>query len=194
MSQQPQWLTDDSDSPSPPIPTVDETEPVVVNSSSDGSSQYKSLALKVLAFINIGVSVFMAATGALGVKYATEKDDEESSTEVEEKAQNVFVGIYMCLFAFILCFFELVQLVKIEFLQDALKRNFGFLYGKAGKCMYILFMAVICFGLSEPKDVSLACGIIVGVWGPAQFVYFLRFPDHFDNVEKYKPHLDVNLK
>ena len=106
MSQQPQWLTDDSDSPRPPIPTVDKTEPVLVNSSTDGSSQYKSLALKVLAFINIGVSVFMAATGALGVKYATEKDDEESSTEVEEKAQNVFVGIYMCLFAFILCFFE----------------------------------------------------------------------------------------
>jgi Mn2+/Fe2+ NRAMP family transporter len=192
---QPQWLSDDSDSPSPPAPTVDRTEPSVVDSTSaGGSAQYKSLALNVLAFINIGVSVFMAATGALGVKYATEKDDEESSTEVEEKAQNVFVGIYMCLFAFILCFFELVQLVNIDYLQNVFKRNFGFLYGKAGKCMYILFMAVICFGLSEPKDVSLACGIIVGVWGPVQFAYFLRFPDHFNNVEKYKPHLDINLK
>jgi hypothetical protein len=153
--------------------------------------KYKRLANNVMTFTNMGMAVFMAATGALGIMGATKTTAAPGSKAERNDAQDVFVGVYMCLFAAILFFFELANLSGIKSFINVLKRNFGFLYGKNGKCVYIIFMAIMSFGLTQPKDVALACGIIVGTWGPVQVAYYCRFPDHYQDYEKYKPEVEI---
>jgi len=126
-------------------------------------------------FMNMGLCVFMAATGALGVKYSTGISD----------SGNAFVGVYMCLFASILFTHELIQLYPCEVLDNFGKRNFGFLYGINGKSIYTCFMAILCFGLRKPYDLALPCGIVVFAWGIVQVLYHWRFPDHFDKLDKF---------
>ena len=96
----------------------------------------------------------------------------------------------MVLFALILFCYEVAYVTKIETLNMIMKRNFGFLYGVIGKCSYIIFMAILVFGLSQPRTLVLACGIIVACWAPVQLLYYMRFPDHFDKVTKYDPRED----
>ena len=152
--------------------------------------KYKTVAQMTLAFINIGVCVFMAATGVLGISGAVKKEEEESDPNGELAVTDVFVGTYMVLFALILFCYEVAYVTKIETLNMIMKRNFGFLYGVIGKCSYIIFMAILVFGLSQPRTLVLACGIIVACWAPVQLLYYMRFPDHFDKVTKYDPRED----
>jgi hypothetical protein len=152
--------------------------------------KYKTVAQMTLAFINIGVCVFMAATGVLGISGAVKKEEEESDQNGELAVTDVFVGTYMVLFALILFCYEVAYVTKIETLNMIMKRNFGFLYGVIGKCSYIIFMAILVFGLSQPRTLVLACGIIVACWAPVQLLYYMRFPDHFDKVTKYDPRED----
>jgi len=189
MSNEPAWLTGDTassgskggfGSPSSGGDTIPERSGSGNLSGSghdETPSAYKGCAKAFFSFMNMGMCVFMAATGALGVRMADGVND----------AGVVFVGIYMCLFALILFSFEVVQICPCTFFDDIMKKNFGFLYGTIGKSLYTMFMAVLCFGLTKPADISLACGIIVGVWGPVQVAYYYRFPDHFDRKEKYLP-------
>ena len=158
----------------------------------DGGPRYKMAAQMTLAFINIGMCIFMAATGVLGIMGAVElrKEEEESSSNDELAITDVFVGTYMILFGLVLFCYEVAYLSKIEFLNLVMKRNFGFLYGVLGKCCYIIFIAILVFGLSQPPKMVLACGITVACWAPIQLLYYMRFPDHFDKVEKYNPRED----
>ena len=75
----------------------------------------------------MGISVMMAATGALVVAKADGVDD----TGI------VFIGLYMCLFAAILFCYELIQIKPIEKLDGIYKENFGFLYGPNGRGIYM---------------------------------------------------------
>ena len=93
--------------------------------------KYKTAAQLVLAFMNIGVCVFMAATGVLGISGAVKlrKEEMETSSNDELAVTDVFVGTYMILFSFILFCYEIAYVTKIEVLNLVMKRNFGFLYG-----------------------------------------------------------------
>jgi hypothetical protein len=151
------------------------------SSSGSGVSQeggrYKPLAKGLFTFFNLGICVFMAATGALGVKFSAGVTD----------TGNAFVGVYMCLFAAILFSFEIIQLYPCDAIDGFYKRNFGFLYGVMGKSAYTCFMAILCFGLRKPWDLAMPCGIVVFAFGLFQVAYHWRFPDHFDKKEKYVP-------
>tara|TARA_B110000090_G_C13257258_1_gene398877 strand:- start:189 stop:632 length:444 start_codon:yes stop_codon:yes gene_type:complete len=137
----------------------------------------------------LGVMAGSRSSNAIGVE---EADLASNAPMTQEELGNVFVGIYMVLFALILFLFEMSQLCKCwDAFDNAVKRNFGFLYGQIGKCCYTLFMAILVFGLTEPRDIALSCGIIVGLWGPVQVIYWMRFPDHFDEVVKYQPGKDI---
>lgn len=78
--------------------------------------------------MNLGLMIFMAATGALGIGGSDNVDD----TGV------VFVGIYLIVFAAILTFFEIAQLCPGGRLDEFVKRNFGFLYGNIGKGLFLV--------------------------------------------------------
>ena len=110
--------------PSAPSSTVVEN---TAPSSIGTQPKYKTLVKIVLLVLNIGLSVMMSFTGALGVGNAQSASD----------TGNVFVGIYMCLFAAILATFEIIQIRPCGFIDEFYKKNFGFLYGMIGKGLYI---------------------------------------------------------
>ncbi len=78
--------------------------------------------------INMGLSVMMAATGALGV----------GSADTASESGTAFTGIYMVLFAAILFIYELIQIRPCESFDMLWKKNFGFLYGPNGKALYMI--------------------------------------------------------
>lgn len=81
-----------------------------------------------MVFINLGMMIFLAATGALGVK---------SSTSINDTGV-VFMGIYMILFAAIVTIYEISQFFPGGSLDNVMKKNFGFMYGVIGKGLFIL--------------------------------------------------------
>lgn len=60
------------------------------------------------------------------------------------------------------------------------KGNFGFLYGTKGKALYIIFVAFLSFGLTEPATLCLATGSLFALLGGAQITMFLKYPEYFD--------------
>jgi len=169
--------------------------------------KYKCYAQYTFHLINMGICFFVAGTGALALKFATDStriiqtlpsigavlcnpnNITECSTK-EDDIGNSFVGIYMVLFALILFVFEMGQLCSIGPVDRMMKKNFGFLYGINGKACYIVFMAILVFGLTQPKDMATACGITTGSWAPVMILYAMKFPDHFDKHAKYNPATD----
>lgn len=97
------------------------------NNASGNAPPHKALVNSIMTFVTMGVSVMMAACGALVVNTA----DSVNDTGV------VFIGVYMCLFAAILFCYELIQLKPIEKLDGVYKENFGFLYGPNGRGIYM---------------------------------------------------------
>eukprot|EP01041_Mallomonas_annulata_P007175 gene7175-14618_t len=179
----PSWL---SESPAqgthapPNAPTTDSSsrQAEKLGTNADGSvPRYKSTVKVSLLILNVGVAVMMSATGALGVENASSVSD----------TGNVFVGIYMCLFAAILATFEIVQIRPCGAIDEFYKKNFGFLYGTIGKGLYIFFIAILSFGLTYPKELSLATGIVVSFVGLGQIALYMKYPQFFDVKEKYQP-------
>lgn len=72
--------------------------------------------------------IFLAAVGALGIGSAEGIDDTGL----------IFVGLYLIIFAGLVFFYELAQVLKWERLDLFMKMNFGFLYGVNGKGIFIL--------------------------------------------------------
>jgi len=155
----------------------------------------------------MGVCVFVAATGVLAIMFATDSaripqtlpniglvlcnpnNIADCSTK-EDDIGNSFVGAYIIIFALILFAFEIAQVCHIGILDKVMKKNFGFLYGINGKACYIIFMAILVFGLTEPKGMATACGIVTGSWAPIMVLFYMKFPDHYDKVVKYNPATD----
>ena len=67
------------------------------------------------------------------------------------------------------------------------KRNFGFLYGPVGRGMYMVFIAILCFGISDPYELALASGVVIAFFGCLQIFISLCYPQYFDKKEKYVP-------
>ena len=160
-------------------------------------------------FLTIGMCVFVAATGAMAVKFSTSENrvlsvdgssmctpmipatnpptaSAECATPANDTG-NVFVGLYMVAFAFILFVFEVGRLTGATAINTLMKKNFGFLTGVHGKSLYIIFMAILIFGLTQPIDLATACGITVGLYGPILTIYNMKFPEHFEKIKKYDP-------
>ena len=78
--------------------------------------------------VNMGLWVFVAATGCIGIL----SSDSFSDTGL------VFVGLYLMMFSFVGFIFEFAQLKADSSLDNLIKRNFGFLYGPLGKGSYQL--------------------------------------------------------
>ena len=80
---------------------------------------------RIFYVFNLGIPVFLAYTGAMGLLALTSYNSDSTAT--------VFQSIYMLLFAALLFIFEAVQICPCEPVDNVLKRNFGFFYGVFGK-------------------------------------------------------------
>jgi hypothetical protein len=85
------------------------------------------------------------------------------------------------------------QFAKYEFcgyIDEVWKKNFGFLYGVGGKSLFIIFMAILAFGIDEPKvkAMAISTGVIVLFGGVVQGIIYWKWPEYFDKKEKFVPH------
>jgi hypothetical protein len=109
--------------------------------------------------------------------------------------------------------YEILQIYPCTGVDTFYKKNFGFLYGMAGKCGFIVFMALLCFGLVTPNEanttststttdisnakglniqtqaqqLAVATGVLVGLWGIIQYICYWKLPQFFDQKEKFRP-------
>jgi hypothetical protein len=120
-------LRNSGSSPSPAAQQVQSNN--MQHTSSGGAGNGKSSAVRgLLIMTNAGLMVFMAATGALAIYHSNDIDD----TGV------IFVGIYLMLFSALLFIYEVIQIAPCDALDNLYKRNFGFLYGIIGKCLFLI--------------------------------------------------------
>ena len=102
----------------------------------------------VADIINLSLMTMMSATGVLGIKNSSSITDTST----------VIVGLYMILFSAILVIYEIIQIYPCSLIDNAYKRNFGFLYGLMGKSGFTVFMAVLSFGITDPQKLAFATG------------------------------------
>ena len=84
-----------------------------------------SIGRRFFYILNLGIPVFLAYTGVMGL--ITLESYSATSTAT------VFQAIYMILFATLLFVFEAIQICPCESVDNVIKRNFGFFYGVFGK-------------------------------------------------------------
>mmetsp|Transcript_23165 Transcript_23165/g.37753 ORF Transcript_23165/g.37753 Transcript_23165/m.37753 type:complete len:208 (+) Transcript_23165:79-702(+) len=95
---------------------------------------------RLLSLFSIGLSAMMCCLGVFGI------------IEHSEIAE-IFVSVYMILFAVLLFLYELMWWKSIDSVNQNLRKNFGFLYGIRGKALYLIFVAFLVIGLKD--DVSV---------------------------------------
>ena len=84
------------------------------------------------------------------------------------------------MFAAILFLFETIQIRPCDLPQKIYKRNFGFLYGIKGKAIFMIFIAFLNFGLSSPRALALATGIVLIFLGAVQILIHLKWPEYME--------------
>lgn len=80
---------------------------------------------RVFYIFNLGIPVFLAYTGVMGLLSLESYTSSSTAT--------VFQSVYMILFATLLFIFEAIQICPCEAVDNVVKRNFGFFYGVFGK-------------------------------------------------------------
>lgn len=152
----------------------------VVTTSTIGEPKHKNIVSMIFKIVNMGLCVMEAACGGLGIVHATSIKDTAL----------VFIGLYMILFAAIIFLFELIQIRPCGYIDEVWKKNFGFLYGVGGKSLFIIFMAILAFGIDEPKvkAMAISTGVIVLFGGVVQGIIYWKWPEYFDKKEKFVPH------
>ena len=68
-----------------------------------------------------------------------------------------------------------------ESMDFMFQRNFGFLYGTKGKALYIIFVAFLSFGLTEPATLCFATGSMFALLGIFQIGMYLKYPEYFED-------------
>jgi hypothetical protein len=135
--------------------------------------KYKQLVKWTFIVVDIGLAVLLAATGALAMQGADGKDSDEDSN-------NIFLGLYMVLFAAILFFYECMAACPMDMVDKFMRNNFGFMYNVFGRGFYMLFISVMCYGISKPEDMAIGSGICIGAAGVLQMLVYLKEPNYFD--------------
>ena len=115
------------------------------NASTGTSTTAKTCVGMFFLIVNLGLCVLMAYTGTYRIStlYCITTDHRLGAegialaTSINDTA-NVFVGLYMILFATILFTYECIQLCPCAYLDTVYKKNFGFLYGTFTKAAYML--------------------------------------------------------
>lgn len=167
-AETPPWLREESLEHVQPL-----TSPVapVINQNQVMADEKKpKLVYWALKVVTMALCVLMAGTAIIGV---------ESINGVESTGK-IFVATYMLFFSTLLFVFELVELKKIDWVDNMLRRNFGFLYGQMGKAFFIIFIAFLSFGLGDPASLTFATGFSLCMFGVLQLALYLKYPEMFD--------------
>ena len=161
---QPSWL---STGQKAPLRTQEFTVPDYgANENGNDKSRYIYWLGKCMI---VTLCILMALTACMGF----------SELEGINSVGRIFVAIYMLCFALLLLAFEISEVRPYESLNNAFKRNFGFLYNTKGKAFFIIFIGFLSFGLGEPATLSTITGCLFATLGIAQVTCYLKYPEWF---------------
>ena len=128
----------------------------------------------LLKVLTLALSMLMVLTALIGL------------TEVGgiEESGRIFVAVYMIFFSVLLMMFEISQIRPCENVDFMFKRNFGFLYGTKGKALFIIFVAFLSFGLTEPATLCFATGSLFALLGAFQIAEKYQKQDFERNISR----------
>mmetsp|Transcript_24800 Transcript_24800/g.52856 ORF Transcript_24800/g.52856 Transcript_24800/m.52856 type:complete len:202 (-) Transcript_24800:165-770(-) len=122
---------------------------------------------RLLSLFSMGLSAMMCCLGVFGIM---------DKTELPE----IFVSLYMILFAVLLFLYELMWWTSIDAVNKNLRMNFGFLYGVKGRALYLIFVAFLVIGLKDDVSVKflryMTGGCFLGTGVLMLFIHFAK-PD-----------------
>jgi hypothetical protein len=84
---------------------------------------------------------------------------------------NIFIALYIIFFGSLICCFELAFVGVSRWIAQ----NFGFLYTKLGRVLFLFFIAFLCYGLGL-FGIIVMCLLIVGLGG--NFYVWYRCPKY----------------
>ncbi|ACI65006.1 predicted protein [Thalassiosira pseudonana CCMP1335] len=119
---------------------------------------------RLFSLWDICLSALMCCLGVFGII--------DNPTSLPE----IFVSVYMILFATLLFLFELMWWKSIDSVNKNLRMNFGFLYGIKGKAAYLIFVAFLAIGLRDDVSVKFLRWMTGGCFlGTGILLLFLHF-------------------
>mmetsp|Transcript_65752 Transcript_65752/g.129067 ORF Transcript_65752/g.129067 Transcript_65752/m.129067 type:complete len:198 (+) Transcript_65752:71-664(+) len=174
QSDQPAWMSDgQAEEYIPPPAPAGGYAPAGFSGSAFSENTDKKFYIKMaVKVVLVGMSVMMLANGVLALS---------SLNNSSNVVSDVFVAIYIGLFASLLFFHEMTQFYPMEQVDEVVKRNFGFLFKPLGKGAFIVFIAFLNFGLTVNSNLGLATGICLCITGAGYIVLYLRNPEFFED-------------
>lgn len=150
------------------------------NSSSD-DPPYKAAVSWTFWTCELGLAFYMGLVGVYGImSVEDEKSKKNYSTEETNAYTNtIFLGIYMVIFAAVLFFYEMSVLIPIEAIERVTRNNVGFLYNVFGRALYMIFISVVCYSITEPADLATGCGISLASVGIIEMLVYFKEPKYF---------------
>ena len=130
--------------PTPPAPQPNST------TSLEPSAKKANLVQRLLSIVNLGLCASMVAA-ALYTLF--EVEDFSNTDELSE----IFVSLYMIMFSALLSAYEFMWWFPIPVVNKSIRKNFGFLYGIKGKAAFIIFVAILNFGM-DPEGLNADMG------------------------------------
>ncbi|CAM9185042.1 unnamed protein product [Choristocarpus tenellus] len=120
----------------------------------------------IFHFINIGLSVMMAASAVLSLMDIP-------------GAHEVFLALYLLIFGILLFVYEIVRvLMQRSGPHNIMVRNFGFFFGAKGRGLYLVFVGFLNFPLNT--TLSKWTGVAVLIWGIVTVVTYMIRPEWFE--------------
>eukprot|EP00903_Cladosiphon_okamuranus_P005473 g5458.t1 len=159
---QPSWIQNTSQAAAPGGAAAD-TAPQHSAASQSGDA---TIIRSVFHFVNIGVSIMMAASAAFGLI-------------AFDSFENGVLAIYLMIFAVLLFMYELVRVMGgCERPKQVMTKNFGFFFGAKGRGLYLVFVGFLNF----PLDLTISewTGFVTLGWGVLTVVAYMMRPEWFE--------------
>jgi len=150
-------------------------------------SSKANLVQRIFSVVTLGLCGAMAATAVYVLLNVGFTDGKEMS--------EAFVGCYMIIFSMLLAGYEIMWWMPVPWVNKSLRKNFGFLYGLKGKAGFIIYVAILNFGLIGSNDAevgdsgytveefNIGVGICMLFNGLCHFFIYCRHHEHFETYE-----------
>lgn len=92
--------------------------------------------------------------------------------ELLTSTSTAVISLYVFSFSVMLCCFE----THLKAIAQSIAANFGFLYNPYGRALFLLFIAMLCFGMSN--IVSLLAGACMCVNAVFNFYVIWKYPNY----------------
>lgn len=94
---------------------------------------------------------------------------------------DIFIALYVIFFAILICCFELA----FSGISRWIAQNFGFMYTKIGRMLFILFLAFLCFGLGL-FGIIVMCLLVLGIIGNFYVMYRCPHYEEWIRVQHFR--------